>query len=276
MTGLPIRKIYIDSRYKTSNSASDSDFNYQLSKSTFFPANSMFCIDEINVPYAWNTIELSINDQLYLVWQPTDQSPLVYTVLTLTSNRYTGTALAAEIASEINIAVSSVSNVWSAVYNTSSNTITLSSSAAAFFRILSDAELANLPSTAFPNMSPYNFKSCNDIIQIFPNTASGRTGVPITTGFLNLLNYQDLYITSASLGNFDVMGVRGESSVIRKICVDSQWGYSIIDKLNGAIDWLDCSKQSLDTLDFQFRDVRGNIIPLHGAHLSFTIRFTQG
>lgn len=276
MTGLPVRRIYIDSRYKATTSASDSDFTYQLSKSSFFPNNSVFCIDEINIPYAWNTIELAVNDQLYLMWQATDIAPPVYTVVTLTSNRYTGATLAAEIAIELNIAVSSVANVWTAVYNSTSNTITVSSAAAAFFRILSDAELAKLPSTAFPNMNAYNFMSCNDILQIFPNTASGRTGVPITTGFLNLLNYQDLYITSSTLGNFDVMGVRGESSVIRKICVDAQWGYSIVDKLAGEIDWLDCSKQSLDTLDFQIRDVRGNIIPLHGAHLSFTLRFKQG
>ena len=90
----------------------------------------------------------------------------------------------------------------------------------AFFKLLSDAELAKLPSTAFPSMNPYDFKSCNDILLIFPNAGSGRIGVPVISGCLNLLNYQDLYISSATLGNFDVMGVRGENSVIRKVCVD--------------------------------------------------------
>ena len=143
----------------------------------------------------------------------------------------------------------------------------------AFFKLLSDAELAKLPSTAFPSMNPYDFKSCIDILQIFPNAGSGRIGVPLISGFLNLLNYQDLYLSSATLGNFDVMGVRGETNVIRKVCVDSSWGYSIVDKNTHDEDWMSCSKLALSTLDFQLRDVRGNIVPLHGAHLSFTIRF---
>jgi len=273
MTGIPLRKIYIDSRYKTNDSASDSDFRFQLNKNTFMPNGSEFCIDEINVPYAWNTIESSINDTMYFVWYATDTSTPTYTAITIASKRYTGTDLAAELTIKMNLATPIV---WSVVYNTSSNTLTFSSAAVALFRLISDAELAKAPSTTFPGMNPYDFKSANDILQIFPNTASGRTGVPITSGFLNLLNYQDLYLSSATLGNFDVMGVRGENSIIRKVCVDSSWGFSIVDKNTHDEDWMGCSKLALSTLDFQLRDVRGNIVPLHGAHLSFTIRFRMG
>lgn len=255
------------------DSASDSDFRYQLNKNAFMPVGSEFCIDEINIPYAWNTIELDSNDKLYMVWYATDVSAPTYTSITIAPKRYNGVDLATELTIKMNLATPIV---WSVVYNTSSNTLTFSSAAVALFRLISDAELGKAPPTAFPAMNPYDFKSCNDIIQIFANTASGRTGVPITSGFLNLLNYQDLYLTSATLGNFEIMGVRGESSVIRKICVDSAWGFSIVDKLSHDFDWMSCSKLALSTLDFQLRDVRGNIVPLHGAHLSFTLRFQSG
>jgi hypothetical protein len=273
MTGIPLRKIYIDSRYKTNDSSSAADFRFQLNKNTFMPAGSEFCIDEINIPYAWNTIEANINDTLYMVWNPSAVSgPPTYSSIRITPKRYNGTDLAAELTAKLNV----ITNGWTVTYNASANTLNFDSSQIVFFKLLSDAELGKLPSTAFPAMNPYDFKSCNDIIQIFPNTASGRTGVPITSGFLNLLNYQDLYLSSATLGNFDVMGVRGETNVIRKVCVDSSWGYSIVDKNTHDEDWMSCSKLALSTLDFQLRDVRGNIVPLHGAHLSFTIRFRAG
>jgi hypothetical protein len=261
-----------------SDSASDSDFRYQLNKNAFMPVGSEFCIDEINIPYAWNTIERDTNDKLYMSWYATDESAQIYTSITIASKRYNGVELAAELTIKMNLATPIV---WSVVYNTSSNTLTFSSEAVAFFRLFSDTELGKAPSTAFPDMNPYDFKSCNDIIQIFGRTGgigggAGRTGVPITSGFLNLLNYQDLYLTSATLGNFEIMGVRGESSVIRKICVDSAWGFSIVDKLSHDFDWMSCSKLALSTLDFQLRDVRGKIVPLHGAHLSFTLRFQSG
>ena len=89
-------------------------------------------------------------------------------------------------------------------------------------------------STAFVGIDKNSPQSINDILQI-----SGRSDgyinkylLPFKTGFLNLLNYQDLYLTSANLGNFEVLGVRGEGSVIRKICANAGWGYSIVGHTN--------------------------------------------
>ena len=120
-------------------------------------------------------------------------------------------------------------------------------------------------------------QSVNEILQV-AGAYSGyinSSGTPFTTGFLNLLNYQDLYLTSGNLGSFDSQGARGESSILRKICVNAAWGFSIIDKIQGNPDFMSCSKVSLSTLDFQIRDVRGRIVPLHGAHVSFTIKFFE-
>ena len=49
---MPLRKVFIDSRYNTTDSASDSDFRFQLNKKAFMPVGSEFCIGEINIPYA--------------------------------------------------------------------------------------------------------------------------------------------------------------------------------------------------------------------------------
>jgi len=50
MTGIPFTKVYIDTRFKTNDSVSNSDFRYQLNRTGFMPEGSTICIDEINIP----------------------------------------------------------------------------------------------------------------------------------------------------------------------------------------------------------------------------------
>ena len=49
----------------------------------------------------------------------------------------------------------------------------------------------------------------------------------------------------------------------------------IIYSESSSADWLECSKQSLKTLEFVLRDARGNQIPLHNSNVSFSIVFEK-
>lgn len=276
MSGLPLRKLYVDTKFKTADSTSNSDFKFQLPRSAFMPKDSTFTVDEINIPYSWNTIEKDINDQMYVGWSPSSGGS-VYSTLTIPSKRYDGTELALQIQTLLST-IGGGSGTWTVSYNFTVNNITIASTNP-FFKIFSDDDLKIIPTSGYTDEVRRDPKSINEILQIegaattaFSNTPSK----PFTSGFLNLLNYQDLYITSASLGSFDSQGPRGESTIIRKICVNSAWGFSIIDKLaEHRSDTMSCSKLSLTTIDFQLRDVKGRIVPLHGAHMSFVIKFSM-
>ena len=63
---LPTRKIYIDSRYKTADSISNTDFKIQLSENITFPDNSGFYITDICIPTIFKTVEGGITDRLYI------------------------------------------------------------------------------------------------------------------------------------------------------------------------------------------------------------------
>jgi len=269
MTGLPFRKLYIDTRFKTTDSISNSDFKYQLRVPASMPANTTFCIDEINIPYSWNTIEAGVNDKLYVSWQLAP-FPLTYTLITLPSKRYDGTDLAAKIQTQLN--ATSGFTAWTVSYDYTVNTIRFSANLSVF-KLWTDDDLAT--TTFFTGLNNANPQSLNEILQIAGKTTGyiNSDATPFTTGFLNLLNYQDIYLTSGNLGSFDSQGARGESSVIRKICVNAAWGFSIIEKISSDDDQLSCSKLALSTLDFQLRDIRGRIVNLHGGHISFTVRF---
>ena len=62
---LPIKKIYVDSRHKTEDSISDSNFKFQLPYVLNRPSNCI-CISEISIPHIWGTIHTHVNDKLYI------------------------------------------------------------------------------------------------------------------------------------------------------------------------------------------------------------------
>ena len=54
---LPIKKIYIDTKYKTRDSISNSNFKVELPMSVTFPENSVFYIDDVSIPHSWFVID---------------------------------------------------------------------------------------------------------------------------------------------------------------------------------------------------------------------------
>ena len=50
----------------------------------------------------------------------------------------------------------------------------------------------------------------------------------------------------------------------------------IYDSTVLGMDYLDCSNQTLSRIDFKVKDSYGNIVNLHGNHLSFFYYFYQG
>ncbi len=50
---LPIRKVYIDSRFKTASSNSDRDCKYELSETIQLPDKCVCFVDDIIIPHSW-------------------------------------------------------------------------------------------------------------------------------------------------------------------------------------------------------------------------------
>ena len=131
MTDLPFRKLYVDTRFKTTDSISNSDFKFQLRRPASMPANTTFCVDEINIPHAWNTIEAGINDKLYVSTMAAVATAPVFTMITVPQKRWGGADLAAQIQSQLN-ATGSI--VWAVSYDFAVNTITFSATNSHVFK----------------------------------------------------------------------------------------------------------------------------------------------
>ena len=61
---LPIKRIYIDTRFKSSDSASDYDFKIDLPTTLLMPEDTGFYIDDVCLPHTWFPIETDVNDKL--------------------------------------------------------------------------------------------------------------------------------------------------------------------------------------------------------------------
>jgi len=267
---LPVKKVYIDSRFRTPDSFSTSSFKFQLARNLYMPKNTVFYIEDVCIPNTWLTIETGVNDSLYIRMAGTGTGR----ILKLRTGQYTVTSLAAEIQNQINSNGNLPGLTVSA--NVAYNSITISTSGFDF-RIPTDYELAEYddftyPASAYDRSNP---QSCNTILGNTSGSSIWYTSSrPYTSGFLQL-THNNIYLSSPNLGTYTTLGARGESNILKKIPVTSAYGYLIVDQYTSNHDFLDCSEQTLSTLEFNIKDVEGNILNLHGYNVSFSIVFAS-
>lgn len=269
-TALPVKKIFVDSRYRTVDSNSDSDFKIQLGRNIFLPDDTIMHIENCVIPHSWYTIETGINDSLYL--QVYEGSSVLCSTITIPSTNYTGQSLQHALQSALNVVYPTYFTVS---YDALKNTISITIIGTLAFKILTDYELSSYVNNTWTGTSynPLNPASCNDIVT--NRTKNVYTGAqPFVSGCLNLQGFRSVYISSSNLSNFNTLGAKGENSIIKKVVTSSDFGYLIVSELESDHDFLDCSRMTLNTIDFQLTDVKGNLIPMHDSPVSFTIVFS--
>ena len=60
-----IKKAYVDSKFRTRDSNSDSGFKFELKEPLDLPDNTVCYVDDISIPQTWRTIE-SHNNEFYI------------------------------------------------------------------------------------------------------------------------------------------------------------------------------------------------------------------
>ncbi len=64
---LPVKKIYLDSHFKTNDSVSESDCKFQLRETFTFPDNTIIFLDDIAIPHSWYSVISDITES-YILW----------------------------------------------------------------------------------------------------------------------------------------------------------------------------------------------------------------
>ena len=63
-----IEKAYVDSRFKTRGSNSDSDLEFELKEPLDLPDNTVCYVDDVSIPHTWRTVG-SHNNKFYIIPQ---------------------------------------------------------------------------------------------------------------------------------------------------------------------------------------------------------------
>jgi hypothetical protein len=256
---LPVKKIYIDSRFKSSDSVSDSNFKIDLPQNLLMPRGTGFYIDDICIPVSWYTIDEGRNNKLYF------KVGSAMNIVHIPPGDYSLVNLNNAITTAMN---SQGGYSFIADPNVSANKIGIKNNVPSSFEILTDEQLKSM-GYSVP-------QSINNVLRNFtPSLNDSNTNYTWGSGYVDLVPIRNLYIVSSGLGSFNTMSVSGERSIVKKVPVNAGYGEMIFDQSLVGIDYLDCSHQALSRLSFQLKDVFGNIVDLHGQHISFSIVFSR-
>jgi hypothetical protein len=273
---LDMRKIYIDSRFRTANSKSESDFNVELPRSFNVPDGVVAHIDDIVIPVSWKTID-ERNNKCYVAFGGVGAGVRESNFAFVPGN-YDGAAFATSLAAGLNTAIVgySVVPVFSCVHDIKENTLKISfvdprtpliKAAAPFIlEFYTDAFLAGR------SKEPAN--SINTIIGNMEQDTLVKEDTPYLC-YIDLFNTRNLYLTSSALCSYDTVSNFGLDTIIKKIPCTGGYNKMIFQSTGSTIDGLDVSKRTLRYLDFRLVDSSFRTVSLQGNHFSFSIVFEQ-
>ena len=258
---LPIKKIYVDSRFKTSPSETHSNFTIDLPTTLLMPEDTGFYIEDVCIPHTWYPVN-STNNYLQFKYHNAVPKDIV-----IDPGNYSVLDLNAAIVAKIN-ATYGLGEIVSSDYSIKTHTIGIKlkvPSVGVTFRLYTDDEFT----------SPVNKnRSMNALLKNF--TADTFEGSEVfRSGFVDMYPLRNIYLTCSGLGNFNTMSVSGDRNIIKKIPVTAGFGDVIFYESATGLDYLDCSHQTLSRISFQLKDIHGNLIDLNGAHISFSIVFSR-
>ena len=288
MESLPVRRIHIDSREKTDNSDSHSDFHIRLSQSVSLPDDSICMVDNISIPNTFFTVETDRNDSLYIA-EKLSAANVVCRKVTLDQNYYSASQFAFELALKLNVGTPAVMGVdpYTAVFVPQGGHVLVSGSASYNFAILSDEQIQRFPAAGHATPTGGTLK----IDKNFPNSLNGilrnvsngnKSSDPLTynfatlykSGHLDLQPVHNCYIHS-NLADNNVMTPKGMSDCIVCCPISANTGTMVHHNVTSHADAINVSKRSFDTLSFQLRNAKGQIVELNGASWSCSLLFVQ-
>ena len=302
---LPFRKIIIDSRNAVVGDAEN--FTISLPSTLQLPSQTACYVLDVALTYGFYTVEQGLNDQLYFwerYWNGSQGITLV-TTATLSAGSYTATSLAAEIQTKIN-SVSVFLSSYTCSYEPVTNTILVSlaynsafPSFANFhgFTILTKKVMTNpaLQSRVNALQPNFNFNTLRDasgllsldanstdtfddvaaLLYAFDNAVlAGSFPKTLRSGHVDVRSRHVLYLHSDALAGMRTIGPNGSRSVICRVPVTTTFGGMLFKEHSShPLDFIPVGGRTLTQIDVSVRDSFGEVVPLHGGHVSFEILF---
>ena len=166
-----LRRIYIDSRYRSGGT--DADFTYDLPVSLEIPDNTIGFVDSVFFPIVFTTLH-ELNNRLYLI--EVDSQNAQEKIILLQPGNYTGQELASLLQSSLN-ANTILSTIYSVGYDETKGKLTISNPTTTWL-IPTRKELMEAGGTWASSAIPENdLRTCYDVIGFANDPSQYSNGV---------------------------------------------------------------------------------------------------
>ena len=186
-----LNKICIDSRFKTFDSASNTDFKIELKENYLVPENFGAVITDVCIPRSGYTIE-DYNNKLY--FRVHTGGVTTDYIAFLDPQNYNIQTLAEQLQGVMNTAVSN--QVFTCTPLTNKGVILFDCLASYTYQIFSDKDLMTTFKSSWtgPAYDSTNLQSVNNVISHTDTSRTYTRFSPFVTGFVNTLPYESIYI----------------------------------------------------------------------------------
>jgi hypothetical protein len=279
---LDMQKIYIDSRFRTANSKSESDFNVELPRSFNVPDGVVAHIDDIVIPVSWNVID-DRNNKAYVSFSCVGTE--LKKDFTFVNGNYDGFGFAAMLENFLNEKVKGFTHagvliepVFVCDYDVRTNNLEIkltdNSARAGLVKELAPFVLVFLTDEYLK--TEQGLTTPNTMNNIIRNTEiKFITQATPYKCYIDLFATRNLYLISSALCSYDTVSNFGMDTIIKKIPCTAKYNEMIFQSSGSTLDGLDVSKRTLRFLDFKLVDTSFKTVPLQGNHFSFSIVFVQ-
>ena len=269
---LPVKKLYIDSKARTPDSRSTTDFSIDLVESLTMPEGAAFQVCDVLIPHTWYLVDEN-HCKLYF-FELNGPEPSNKFTLTLDTGNYDGETFTKEIGSKLHLTLNKL-YAYSVTFDSATQKIHISATGRNaflgpfYFKIMTDAEVLGMPSLGVtkPN-SLNNFLGNTTPAEYIPDLDS------YFSKRLQFDRFKYLFIKSTNLSVFNTLGSFGERTIIKKVPVTAQQNEMILDDTRSGNDMLSCEKQTLKRLEFQVTDELGTVLDLSNHDVSFSLIFS--
>ena len=274
---LTYKKIFIDSKYRTEQSTSSSDFSIELNENLELPDDTSLYVTDISIPAVWKTTEVGFYEYMYVMVFNGDT--LVKNFRHYLGNKiYFAEQLCFDIVEGMNNNTTDLSAGGIFVYSYSSATrtveIKIKDGLPYTIKIPTDTELANYVNgiwdTGQSNWDNRKPVSINNLLSNFVPTNPIATW---TSSYLNLVPFRYVFITSNALSDYHYSAPNSySSSIIKKVLCTEQLGGIINDnQAPHHEDFINVGGRNLKRLDFKITDESGTVMNLYDIPVQFAL-----
>ena len=206
---LPIKKLYIDSKARTVDSKSTTNFAVDLKESLPMPDDASFIVADIMIPHTWYLISPDQNRTLYIKEDlGGGQSGQYLYEVTLPYGSYNGPALEAAISNALNHSTPPLQFNYTVQWNPVTENINIIPDSSVngspkYFRLLTDNDV----NTAF--VSNFGKQAPSQINALLGNVGTSKlytVNSPYSSKRVDFNKIKYLFLKSPNLGTFQTMG----------------------------------------------------------------------